>query len=271
MVLVFGQEEEAGKQGDNYRREQNQYNDFHAFEYIVTRSIKSQFVGWIPYVIGAILVVQFAGLGVWQISRGLDKQAEQEAFDSQSGFSSWSDGMEVRSFQKLKATGNFESDRQFLLENIIINSQLGYYVITPLRTADDTALLLVNRGWFPRSGPTVDPEEVAVKDSRLTVRGRAGSLPRAGYKMGDAIPVTPDWPKRAVYPSLDDVATTLGEPVQPFVLLMDPEDDFGFHRHWVPEEMGPGRHYAYAFQWFAMGIVLAGLLIWNYRKRGLET
>jgi cytochrome oxidase assembly protein ShyY1 len=52
---------------------------------------------------------------------------------------------------------------------------------------------------------------------------------------------------------------------------MDPEDELGFFRHWVPEEMGPGRHYAYALQWFAMGLVLAGLLIWNYRKRGLES
>jgi cytochrome oxidase assembly protein ShyY1 len=54
-------------------------------------------------------------------------------------------------------------------------------------------------------------------------------------------------------------------------LLLDPEDNYGFFRHWVPEEMGPGRHYAYALQWFAMGIVLAGLLIWNFRKRGLES
>jgi cytochrome oxidase assembly protein ShyY1 len=271
MILVPGQEEQAGKQGNNNCRKQNQYNDFHAFEYIVTEFIKSQFVGWFPYVIGAILVVQFAGLGVWQISRGLDKKAEQEAFSSQSGFSSWSDGMDIRPFQKLKATGHFVADRQVLLENIIVNSQLGYYVITPLRVADDTEVLLVNRGWFPRSGPEVDPDRVAVTDATLTVRGRAGSLPRAGYKMGESFPATPGWPKRAVYPTLDDVAAALGEPVQPFVLLMDPEDEFGFRRHWVPEEMGPGKHYAYALQWFAMGIVLAGLLVWNYRKRGLES
>lgn len=271
MVLVPGEEEQAGKQGNGNCREQNQYNDLHAFEYIVTESIKTQIVGWIPYVIGAILVVQFAGLGVWQVSRGLDKQAEQEAFSSQSGFSTWSDGMDIRSFQKLKATGHFVADRQVLLENIIVDSQLGYYVITPLRVARDVPLLLVNRGWFPRSGTTVDPGRIEVGGSRLTVLGRAGSLPRAGYKMGESIPASPGWPKRAVYPTLDDIAAALGEPVQPFVLLMDPEDEHGFYRHWVPEEMGPGRHYAYALQWFAMGIVLAGLLIWNYRKRGLES
>ena len=47
---------------------------------------------------------------------------------------------------------------------------------------------------------------------------------------------------------------------------MDPDDQRGFLRHWVPEEMGPGKHFGYALQWFAMGAVLAGLLIFNYRK-----
>jgi cytochrome oxidase assembly protein ShyY1 len=237
----------------------------------VSKPIKAQVLGIIPYVIGAILVVQFFALSVWQISRGMDKKAEQDAFESQAGFTSWSDGMEIRSFQKLKATGHFDAERQVLLENIIINSRLGYYVLSPLRVNDRAPLLLINRGWFERSSAELDLESLALGSNRVTVRGRAGSLPRAGYKMGDSIPADSDWPKLAVYPTLDDVAAALGEPVQPFVLLMDPEDELGFYRHWVPEEMGPGRHYAYALQWFAMGFVLAGLLIWNYGKRGLES
>ena len=74
----------------------------------------------------------------------------------------------------------------------------------------------------------------------------------------------------AVYPTLDELAEALGRPVQPFVLLMDPQDDYGYLRDWAPEEVGPGRHFGYALQWFAMGVVLAGLLVWNYRKRGFE-
>ena len=89
--------------------------------------------------------------------------------------------------------------------------------------------------------------------------------------MGEAIAVATDWPQRAVYPVLDELAGALGREVQPFVLLLDPEESHGFFRHWVPEEMGPGRHYAYALQWIAMGLVLAALLVWNYRKRGLES
>lgn len=234
-------------------------------------TIKKQIFGWIPYVIGAVLVVQFAGLSVWQISRGLDKNAEQQAFSSQAGFTPWTDGMEVRSFQKLEVTGHFDSARQVLLENIIINSRLGYYVLSPLRVAEDVPLLLVNRGWFERSSEGIDFDRLALPPNRMTTRGRAGSLPRAGYRMGEAISDDAGWPKLAVYPTLEEIAVSLGEPVQSFVLLMDPEEESGFFRHWVPEEMGSSRHYAYALQWFAMGIVLAGLLIWNYRKRGLES
>lgn len=234
-------------------------------------AVKTKILSWIPYVIGAILVVQFLALSAWQIGRGFEKKAEQDAFVSQSGFASWSDGMEVRSFQKLKATGHFDGEHQFLLENIIINSRLGYYVLTPLRMADDTPLLLINRGWFERTGSEIAPEKLVVPENPVTVRGRAGSLPKAGYRMGEAIPADAEWPKRAVYPILDEISSALGKPVQPFVLLLDPEDSYGYFRHWVPEEMGPGRHYAYALQWFAMGIVLAGLLIWNFRKRGFES
>ena len=52
---------------------------------------------------------------------------------------------------------------------------------------------------------------------------------------------------------------------------VDPDAHHKVEADWVPEEMGPGRHYAYAFQWFAMGTVLAALLAWNFRKRGLES
>lgn len=226
--------------------------------------------GWLPYAVGALLVVQFAGLGVWQVSRALEKRAEQQAYEGQTGFTPFVSGMDVRPYQKLEAEGVFDAEHQFLLDNIILNSRYGHYVLTPLVYSDDEPALIVNRGWIERTGSEPDPAAIELGRSRLTVRGRVGSLPRAGYRMGVSIESPASWPQHAVYPTLDELAVSLGRDVQPFVLLMDPENDFGLIRHWVPEEMGPGRHYAYAFQWFAMGGVLAGLLAWNYRKRGLE-
>ena len=41
---------------------------------------------WLPFVIGFALVLQFAGLGAWQITRGLDKRAEQELYSDDTRF-----------------------------------------------------------------------------------------------------------------------------------------------------------------------------------------
>ena len=224
-----------------------------------------------PYALGALLVVQFGALGVWQVGRAFEKQADREAYESQTGYTTFVDGMTVRPYQKIQAEGVFDTRHQFLLDNIILNSRYGHYVLTPLAYNDEEPVLIVNRGWIERSGDTVDPAALALSDARIKVKGRAGSMPRAGYRMGEAFADPGTWPQHAVYPTLEEVEAALGRDVQPFVLLMDPEDEFGLLRHWVPEEMGPGRHYAYAFQWFAMATVLAGLLVWNFRKRGLET
>jgi len=239
-------------------------------KYNVNNSTKKPLPSWLPLLVGMLLVIQFAGLGVWQVSRGLEKRATQYAYNDETGFAPWQDGMVVRPYQQLKVTGRFDTDHQILLENIILNSRYGYYVVTPLIVADDAPVLLINRGWLEKGRDGLDVTKLDVTTESLTVRGRAGSLPRAGYKMGDAIPSTSIWPKYAVYPSAEEVAAALGRDVQPFVLLMHNEEQRGFFRHWVPAEFGPGKHFGYALQWFAMGAVLATLLVWNYRKKRFD-
>jgi len=226
---------------------------------------------WLPLVVGAFLVVQFAGLGAWQVSRGLEKRAAQYAYSDEAGFKAWQDGMEVRSFQRLKATGSYDSEHQIVLDNIIINSRYGHYILTPLEIAADQPLLLVNRGWVEKTNTGFDANQLDLPTDELTVRGRAGSLPKPGYKMDDAFDAAQSWPKHAVYPSSEEVAVALGREIQGFVLLMEHDEDHGFLRHWVPSEFGPGKHFGYALQWFAMGAVLSGLLVWNYRKKRFNT
>ena len=226
---------------------------------------------WLPLVVGTLLVIQFAGLGAWQISRGLEKQADRAAFSDEGAFTAWQDGMEVRPYQRLRATGRYDAEHQFLLENIILNGRYGYYVITPLLGEEGEPVLLINRGWIEKGSGPVDPGLLEVPTTRISVRGRAGSLPRAGYKMGEAVDPSGSWPRMAVYPSSDEVAAALNAPVQGFVLLMDHEEQHGFLRQWVPAEFGPGKHFGYALQWFAMAVVLAALLTWNYRKKRFES
>ena len=234
-------------------------------------SLQKSTRGWLPYALGAVLVAQFVGLGLWQISRAQEKRAMQEAFERQTGFTRFVHGMEIQPWQQLSAEGSFDDAHQFLLDNIIVDGRNGHYVLTPLVYSAGEPALIVNRGWVERSGDDIEPAALALPDGRVAVRGRAGALPRAGYRMGPAIASRTGWPRHAVYPTLEELAVALGREVQPFVLLLAPGEDYGFVRRWEPAEIGPGRHYAYAFQWFAMAVVLAALLAWNFRKRGYRT
>lgn len=231
----------------------------------MNETVKKPLPKWLPFALGVVLVVQFAGLGAWQVSRGLDKRSQQDLYNEDAGFTQYAPGMDVRPYQRLAVKGEFDTERQVLLDNIILDGRYGHYVITPLVLGEGAPVLLVNRGWIEAEG--AGSAVLAAPGGAIEVRGRAGSLPRAGYKMGEAFGEDRGWPRHAVYPTREDVATELGREVLPFVLLMEPGDQRGFLRFWEPEEMGPGRHYAYALQWFAMGAVLALLLAWHFRRR----
>ena len=80
---------------------------------------KKPLPSWLPFVIGWVLVVQFAALGAWQISRGFEKRADQQMYRDETGFTAWQDGMAVRPYQRIRATGVYDNDRQVLLELVV--------------------------------------------------------------------------------------------------------------------------------------------------------
>ncbi len=95
-------------------------------------------------------------------------------------------------------------------------------------------------------------------------------MPRVGIRSGEAFEGAGDWPKKAMYPTLDDLSAELDQDVLPFILLLHPETDDGFVRRWQPTGSGPSMHYGYAFQWFAMAAAVLVILGWQLRKRRLR-
>lgn len=220
-----------------------------------------------PFVIGALLVIQFAGLAAWQFNKGWVKRAERDLYTDAAAGRPYVSGMEVAPYQKLQATGRFDTSRQMLLDNFVIEGTVGYYVITPFIPETDGPIILVNRGWLSRSRNGAALPDIGFDTANsTTIIGRAGSLPKPGLKMGEPFTAGQGWPKVGVYPNADEVAAELNEPVDPVVFLLDPRDPNGFFRQWEPEEMSAGRHFAYALQWFAMAIVLMALLIYHRRR-----
>lgn len=212
-------------------------------------------------------VALFASLGAWQLDRAAEKDLRLERFASGGDelVDLPDDATPVPRYQHVRATGRYESGRQFLLDNMTHDGQPGYRVLTPL-IRDGGAVVIVDRGFVAGSGDRSRLPGIAVDAAPRVVTGRADFLPRPGIELA-ADPGT-GWPRVVGFPHIEDIGAALGREVHPQVILLDPQDDDGYQRDWQPPGIGPERHLGYAVQWF--GFAVTAFVIWvllSLRKR----
>lgn len=229
-----------------------------------------QFRRIFPPVVAVGLIALFVSLGLWQLDRAAEKNQLQALFDNDTAFARVSGDMPVTDYQNIESYGYYLDAQQVLIDNIFRDSRIGHYVITAFRYAVNEPLLIVNRGWIARPVDNDSNVDLSTGETRRTIRGRVGRLPRVGIRSGEAFEGAGDWPKKAIYPTLDDLSAELDQEVLPFILLLHPEADDGFVRRWQPSGSGPSMHYGYAFQWFAMATAVLVILGWQLRKRRLR-
>ena len=220
-----------------------------------------------PPLAAAGLIALFVSLGWWQLDRAAEKNSLRSLFASDAPTSRLTADMPVTRYQNIETFGNYDSGHQVLIDNMFVEGRSGYYVVTAFRYAADQPSLIVNRGWVARPAAGTTDTELRVGNADRTIRGRVGALPRVGIRSAEAFEGAGDWPKKAIYPTLDELSAELGQELLPFILLLSPEDDDGYVCLWQPRESGPGMHYGYAFQWFAMAAAVLGALLWRIRKR----
>lgn len=220
--------------------------------------------GAVPTVAMLIAVPLFSALGTWQLERAAAKRdllaqltvrwevpamALPPAPD-------WSQ-LEHR---RVTVAGRYVIARQFVIDDRVRGGRRGLHVITPLRLADGSELL-VNRGWVAATAAATPPPEAA-----LTLSGRVVLPLPPALEMGPAAPAGDPW--SAPWSRLDPgaYATVAGVAPLPAALLLDPDQAHGFARDWPRPSGGlaPALHLGYALQWFAFALLAAG--IWLLRS-----
>jgi len=226
-----------------------------------------RFRRWFPPVAATGLVALFVSLGSWQLDRAAEKNRLRALFASDAPYSRLEDAAGLAEFHNIVADGRYDGERQVLVDNIFVDGRIGYLVLTPFQPARGQHWLVVNRGWVARPAAGAPDPAIGIGNAGRTLRGRIGHLPRVGIRTREAFADAGGWPKKAHYPSLEELSSELGQDLLPFVLLLGPADESGFVRRWQPRDSGSMMHYGYAFQWFAMATAVLGLLFWQLRKR----
>ena len=221
-----------------------------------------------PTLVTVLLFPVLIGLGVWQLQRAdykrglLAQYVQVTTLAPLSLNQAATDGSvaALPRYRHIQAQGEYDSERQILLDDMQQGDQVGYEVLTPLRLQPGGQILLVDRGFIARTPGVKTLPSVNVATAQREVRGILGILPVPGIRLG-ATTVPAGWPKLMLYPRHQDLAALYGSQLLKPVLLLDANQPDGFVRVWKPNiGFPPVRHDAYALQWFALALAL--LIIW---------
>ena len=225
-------------------------------------------------VLTAAAVTAFIGLGRWQWHRA----AQARTLDAR--FLAGSDAIHAAGaaamaalprYAQVRVAGRYDDAHQFLLDNMSERDMPGYEVLTPLALADGRTLI-VNRGWVPlsESRRRLPDVHLANPGMMVTVTGRLDNLPVPGISLGHAPPAPgPQWPKLTSFPTMRDLSTALGRPLQARQLLLNPAEPAGYVRDWQPPGMSPLQHLSYAIQWWGFAALATGLYLFLNRRRAV--
>lgn len=210
------------------------------------------------------LCVLFIALGRWQWRRGHLHAAEHARFErgAREAIALGSQPLaQVPEDQRVSITGTYDPAHQFLIDNMSYHDVDGYQVLTPLQRPGGR-VVLVDRGWVPFLGSRANLPDISIKAAGpVTVSGRVGNLPVAGLASGRAPPpASGPWPRVTSFPTLTQLSVVLGRPLEPHVILLDPQAPEGYVRDWHPPGIPALQNFAYAFEWWCFAV--AAVVIW---------
>ena len=211
-----------------------------------------------------VLCVLFIALGRWQWRRGNLHAAEHARFErgTRETLTLGSRPLApLPDYQRVSVTGTYDTAHQFLLDNMSYRDLDGYQVLTPLGRPDGR-MVLVDRGWVPFLGSRAHLPDISMKTAGpATITGRVGNLPAAGLASGRAPPPAfGSWPRVTSFPTIAQLSEVLGRPLEPRVILLDPQNPEGYVRDWHPPGIPAMQNFAYAFEWWCFAV--AAVVIW---------
>lgn len=210
-----------------------------------------------------------ANLGTWQLRRAAQKIALQDALESRAALSALSAGdlarnpdqVELQHYRRVRLRGRWLPERNVFLENRQMGGRVGFYLVTPLQLEGRPEVVLVQRGWVPRDlrDRTLLPP-IATPAGTVDVDGHIAPPPARLYEFA---PSTAGLIRQNL--DLGEFRLETGLPLAPLSVLQADSPGAageGLLRQWPRPAVDVQKHYGYAFQWFALGALMAGLYVW---------
>ena len=224
---------------------------------------------WIVLFATLIGVALTARLGFWQLSRAAQKAALQAQLDSRSAqppldnvsLARTAKDAALQHYRRVQLRGQWLAGRTVFLENRQMNGLPGFYAVTPLKLAGEADAVLVQRGWAPRDvQDRTRLPALPTPAGVVVIEGLIAPPPGRLYQFS-AVASGP------IRQNLDiaSFALEVGVPLLPLSVLQRDSASTagdGLLRQWPHPAIDVQVNYGYAFQWFSLSVLMAGLYVW---------
>jgi surfeit locus 1 family protein len=204
-------------------------------------------------------------LGFWQLDRAdykaqmLADQQGRSALPAQVLSELSAD--ELQNFRPVIISGQYEQE-SFLLDNKIYQGKVGYELLSRFST-EDGRQVLVNRGWLPAPKYRSEAPRLHGRpgEQPISLEGffyvSDGEIPLLDEYTAESFAESP-WPRRIPTLAWSELSLYLPQALswQKEFRLANSEQPGAYRIDWKTAEVGPEKHLAYAWQWFAMSAAL---------------
>lgn len=223
-------------------------------------------LNWKVTTFSLVFLVVFVRLGFWQLSREEEKIALLEAQAARANQQPMTLAAAAAAdtgnlhLAPVSARGQYDSSSIFLLDNRVLNGEVGFEVLIPFEEAGSGQRVLVNRGFVPmgRTRQAI-PDIPPVPAAETTLQGRIYIGDYRDIPRGEvAAPLGSMTVVQQANPRV--LAELRGSEWFSHLVRLSIEDPHALPRHWPVTVMQPETHRGYAVQWFLMAIAV--LIAW---------
>lgn len=203
-------------------------------------------------------------LGYWQLSRYEQKLMLEQAYESRHALEpstlSQVQHHEDPLYLPFTVSGRFDPDRYFLLDNQVFQGEAGYELFMPFQI-DEGAWLLIDRGWIV-AGDRERLPEVMTDPEYLILTGFAYKPLGKPFMLAEDI-WEESWPKRIQALDTLKISEAIESTTPDFFMVLRAGQPGAEQMRPMVINLKSEKHLGYAFQWFAMALVL--LLLYGFQ------
>jgi surfeit locus 1 family protein len=222
-----------------------------------------------------LLVALFVALGQWQWGKAERKAAAQALLDTHAVEASIRlpatriADADAFHYRRVVVQGHYRAEGQILLDNQMMDEQVGYRVLTPFVIVGGKTEVMVDRGWVAAPADRrLLPDDVlrAVSPAPTLLAGTAVVPSRKHFALAaDTAPAGGN--ARWQFLDLDRYASEAKAELQPVIIRLDPGQPDGYLRVWPRPDDRNERHLSYALQWFGFAASTVGIWAWFGLRR----